>query len=306
MIMNIALDVIRNRIDIAKEIADSLGNKRAVCLYGDTGIGKTALARAILETLGYEVLRFNGSFHLEESKIPVQQSTISGKKVALIVDEMDRSLKSNYLLLVKLLFYNTYKVNKKTKKKKISGRKTRIPLVFCCNYIKKFKLKTEFCDKFEVEPLEDLVIEEILLETAREKGIEINEKRIAMLATNCHGDIRSALNNLEFGDVFKKDDFNLYKFVQKFFRSRKKDELLSKYKVGEYGSPVYLPWFVSLLSRNIRGEFNSQICDHAILGAVSKGLHVVPVEMSRLLLSCLSTSRIGKIKFPPKKKKDDE
>lgn len=308
MIMNLNDNVIENRLDIAKKITDALSEKQAVCLYGGAGIGKTALATAILETLGYEVIRLNGSMSIPSTSIPTCQSSMSGVRVALLVDEMDRSKVENYETLLKTVFMKMYEINKKSGKKKISGRGTRIPLIFCCNFIKKFKLKDEYCKKFEIKPLDKNTIFRLLQSENRHKQLGVDRKRVLKISEECQGDIRAAVNNLKFGEIYKKDKFDFYKFVQKFFilDNEGKHEMLTDLGVGEYGSPVFLPYFVKLVARNIKGDMESQVCDHALIAAASTGIHEVPVEMTRMVLSCMSKSKVFKIKFPPKKKKDDE
>ena len=311
------MSILENRKNEHRKIMQCLKKKLPVVLHGGSGVGKTELSRLIFNDLGYVVKEVNGCFELDKEDIDIPRSNLKGEKIALQVDEMDRSLQENYDLIKRKLFIPIYKkfkdgvlVNPVTKKKVIVGYKTRIPIIFTCNYISKFKYDENICKRIEIEPLTTDLIEMILLKEC--KGI--TEEKAYQLAKSCKGDVRKALDSVEIGEIMKEEIMKTPDLIKRFlyYDGDKRVKLLEDNKVGQYGG-IGFEWFLSVLSRNVldmkgkrkNGKTNVEM-DAKILEYLGEYKYVVDKKFLYEIVSCLEENRTRYVKYPKKKKESEK
>jgi hypothetical protein len=248
---------------------------------------------AIFQKLKYNVVVMNGSLDINAHHVPKIKKTMDGMKNALVIKEMDRSKAENYKIIKKWSMRPVY-VEDENGDRKISHYITMYPVLFTCNYIKKFKFDDKYVERIEIKPLESYRIHEIL-----KSRTGTDTPRLRELSEDCEGDIRKALNSINFGSLEKGKDIKLWDLLKLIMRSNQEKtyDLLNFHKVGEYGNFSNIKYIVSVLGRNVDDDD-----DIKILTTASRISHVIDIRMTRLIVSCLSPYRTKYIKFPPKKK----
>lgn len=283
------MNILKNRRLEVKEIVSYIDAGIPVVLHGKTGVGKTALCNALYNDRGYAVKVLDGSFEFKKEELFIQKRNLFGKKAALLIDNMDRSLKNNYLMIKHELLVAV------REEKKIVRYKSRVPIIFICNNIKGFKFGTKFCRRIKIKPLKPAKIEEIL--RANAPG-SVDLERISSIAKDCQGDIRMALNSLETGEITKKPEVNIIKIVRNMFfiEPEFRYEYLEKHGLGE-SKGISLQWFISLLSRNVEEPI-----DFELLATASEFKYQIQKRLVVMLISFIEQKKIGYIKYPKRKK----
>jgi replication factor C large subunit len=165
--------------------------KKAILLYGSSGLGKTSSIYAIAGTDDYEIVEVNASdFRTKdeiESKIgsAINQMSLFMKPKIILIDEIDglSGTKDRGGLAA---------VNNVIKK-------STFPVIFTLNdpYDKKFSTLRRNCEMVEFRTLNYLSISNILQKILTNEGIEFEEDVVKSLARRAGGDARSAINDLQ-------------------------------------------------------------------------------------------------------------
>jgi ABC-type dipeptide/oligopeptide/nickel transport system ATPase component len=292
-----------------KKILSSLKKRRAVALVGDSGVGKSELAREIFKRLGYRTKIVNGSFTLKDEDVAVNPCNLRGEQTSLIINEMDRGLKSNYQVLLKSNFIPIRTRDKKTKRKVITSYETVVPTIMTLNHKKSFKFSSKVCDMIKIDPLDSGDIYRLLFRKIRKsKGINktLDRNDIKRIAESCNGDIRMALSALNGGEITKMEPTKAHEMLRalSLLEPEERCELMEKEKLGEYGG-VGVEWFISLLSRNFLKRGSNEV-DYHLLEKASEMKYLINIKFTRMLLSMLEQKKVSYIKFPKRKKKGDK
>ncbi len=232
--------------------------KRAIIVYGGSGVGKTSAAYALANELNWEIVELNASdLRNEQSVISVlgsaaKQASLFGNKKLILVDEID----GMYGLKDRGGVGAVIDVIKESK----------YPIVITANNVFSSKLKTlrRYCDLIEFKPIPILLIISKLKQLCELEGIEYEEAALRKLAGASDGDLRSAINDLQimsegrnkitlediklWGREREENIMNLMKLVYKSYDS----ELLlttSNYVSDDISNLIY--W----LDENITKEY---------------------------------------------------
>lgn len=169
--------------------------KRAAFVYGPPGTGKTAAIQALAMEKGFDLLEINASDSRTKNRIEAilgkaagQTVTVFGRPRMILLDEMEG----------------------------VSGQKdrggvtaisnviktTRIPIVLVAttvgeNMESKFRPLRSKATLIEFQPVPFSEVYKSLERIARENGVEVHPEALDTLASRSHGDLRSAINDLE-------------------------------------------------------------------------------------------------------------
>ncbi|XP_051200769.1 replication factor C subunit 1 [Lolium perenne] len=199
------------------------GAKKAVLLSGPPGIGKTTTAKVVSQMLGLQAIEVNASDSRgkADSKIEkgvggstsnsikelISNATLNYSdnrtkkpKAVLIMDEVDGMSAGDRGGVADLI---------------ASIKISKIPIVCICNdrFSQKLKSLVNYCLLLNFRKPTKQQMGKRLMEIARKEGIQAQENAMEELAERVHGDIRMALNHLQYmslsQSVVKYDDIRL-------------------------------------------------------------------------------------------------
>lgn len=214
----------KNFIDVGskkkvKKLNDS-GAKKAVLLCGGPGIGKTTSAKLVSQMLGFEAIEVNASDNRGKSDAKVQKGIggsnansikelISNEslhfrmdqpkhpKTVLIMDEVDGMSAGDRGGVADLI---------------ASIKMSKIPIICICNdrYSQKLKSLVNYCLILSFRKPTKQQMAKRLIQVANAEGLQVNEIALEELAERVNGDMRMALNQLQYlslsMSVIKYDD----------------------------------------------------------------------------------------------------
>ncbi|KAG2558292.1 hypothetical protein PVAP13_8NG114700 [Panicum virgatum] len=205
-----------------KKPVDS-GAKKAVLLSGPPGIGKTTTAKVVSQMLGLQAIEVNASDSRgkADSKIEkgvggstsnsikelISNATLNygdnrskRPKAVLIMDEVDGMSAGDRGGVADLI---------------ASIKISKIPIICICNdrYSQKLKSLVNYCLMLNFRKPTKQQMGKRLMEIAKKEGIQAQENAMEELAERVHGDIRMALNHLQYmslsQSVVKYDDIRV-------------------------------------------------------------------------------------------------
>ncbi|KAG0530299.1 hypothetical protein BDA96_05G174100 [Sorghum bicolor] len=211
--------------------------KKAVLLSGPPGIGKTTTAKVVSQMLGLQAIEVNASDSRgkADSKIEkgvggstsnsikelISNATLNygdnrskHPKAVLIMDEVDGMSAGDRGGVADLI---------------ASIKISKIPIICICNdrYSQKLKSLVNYCLMLNFRKPTKQQMGKRLMEIAKKEGIQAQENAMEELAERVHGDIRMALNHLQYmslsQSVVKYDD------IRERLNSSSKDEDISPF-----------------------------------------------------------------------------
>ncbi|KAA0061743.1 replication factor C subunit 1 [Cucumis melo var. makuwa] len=216
-----------------KKASDS-GAKKAVLLCGGPGIGKTTSAKLVSQMLGFEAIEVNASDNRGKSDAKIQKGIggsnansikelISNEslhfkmdqpkhhKTVLIMDEVDGMSAGDRGGVADLI---------------ASIKMSKIPIICICNdrYSQKLKSLVNYCLILSFRKPTKQQMAKRLIQVANAEGLQVNEIALEELAERVNGDMRMALNQLQYlslsMSVIKYDDIR-----QRLLSSRKDEDI---------------------------------------------------------------------------------
>ncbi len=185
------------------------GNALIIC--GPIGTGKTIIAETIAKEKGYNLIKLDENDFSQPNIKDVLTSvtrdeSLVGKRLILIdsADELNSKEISEIIKIIKDSFY---------------------PIIITVRNIYDSKLKRlkSICKIVRLRKISSSLIEKKLLEIARKERMKISREVIRMIAKNCNGDLRSAINDLEasFGSLMEKREreVNIFEVLRAIFHS---------------------------------------------------------------------------------------
>lgn len=213
------------------------GAKKAVLLSGTPGIGKTTSAKLVSQMLGFQTIEVNASDSRGKAdgkiergirgstsnsiKELVNNQALSLKpessqhiKTVLIMDEVDGMSAGDRGGVADLI---------------ASIKNSKIPIICICNdrYSQKLKSLVNYCLLLSFRKPTKQQVAKRLSQIASSEGLQVNEIALEELAERTNGDIRMALNHLQYMglsmSVIKFDD------IKQRLQSSSKDEDISPF-----------------------------------------------------------------------------
>ncbi|CAO2828348.1 unnamed protein product [Amaranthus hypochondriacus] len=211
--------------------------KKAVLMSGTPGIGKTTSAKLVSKMLGYETIEVNASDNRgkADSKIGkgISGSTANSVK-ELISNEclggnLDRSKHPKTVLIMDEVDGMSAGDRGGVADLIASIKISKVPIICICNdrYSQKLKSLVNYCSQYNFRKPTKQQIAKRLLQIANAEGLKVNEIALEELAERCNGDIRMAVNQLQYMSlsmsVIGYDD------IRQRFLSSAKDEDISPF-----------------------------------------------------------------------------
>ena len=172
---------------------DAMSGKRVrpIMIYGPSGTGKTAAARAIAYGNGLEILELNSSDYrdsetLENRVMPASQTRgLFNKRILIIFDEIDE-LSAKFASGAEKIV--TQLVNR-----------SKQPIIFTANdyWDRDSAFLRNHVEKAEFKRIATSDIIDYMKKIARKEGKVVSDEIVNEIAKRCNGDVRAALNDLE-------------------------------------------------------------------------------------------------------------
>ena len=168
-----------------RKVIDS-GHVSNMIFYGPPGTGKTTMANIIAKKTNMSLYKLNGT-------------TASTDDIKHIIGEVNSLFSTNGILLY---LDEIQYLNKKQQQSLLefveNGDITLIASTTENPYFYIYPALLSRCTVFEFKSIEKKEIEKGLLRAAKALDVTIEKEALSMLALACNGDMRKALNNLEF------------------------------------------------------------------------------------------------------------
>nr|XP_043623103.1 replication factor C subunit 1 [Erigeron canadensis] len=219
-----------------KKQSDS-GAKKAILLSGTPGIGKTTSAKLVSQMLGYQTIEVNASDSrgkadakiekgigsstansvkelVSNQSLSVDMNHTKHPKAVLIMDEVDGMSAGDRGGVADLI--SSIKISK-------------IPIICICNdrYSQKLKSLVNYCLLLSFRKPTKQQMAKRLAQIASSEGVQVNEIALEELAERVNGDMRMALNQLQYMSLsmsnIKFDD------IRQRLLSSSKDEDISPF-----------------------------------------------------------------------------
>lgn len=217
------------------------GAKKAVLLSGMPGIGKTTSAKVVCHILGFQTIEVNASDSRGKADSKIEKgiggSTANSikelvsneslganigrshhQKTVLIMDEVDGMSAGDRGGVADLI---------------ASIKISKIPIICICNdrYSQKLKSLLNYCLPIVFRKPTKQQMAKRLKQVANAEGIQVNEIALEELAERVGGDMRMALNQLQYMSLSKS--VIQYDDIRKRLLSSSKDEDISPFKAVE-------------------------------------------------------------------------
>ncbi|XP_065847370.1 replication factor C subunit 1 [Euphorbia lathyris] len=211
--------------------------KKAVLLSGTPGIGKTSAAKVVSQMLGFQAIEVNASDSrgkagakinkgiggsnancIKESvsneTLGVGMNRLKHPKTVLIMDEVDGMSAGDRGGIADLID---------------SIKKSKIPIICICNdrYSQKLKSLVNYCLLLSFRKPTKQQMAKRLMQIATAEGLKVNEIALEELAERVNGDMRMALNQLEYMSL-SMSAIN-YDDIRQRLSSSRKDEDISPF-----------------------------------------------------------------------------
>ncbi|KAK6228472.1 hypothetical protein SCA6_000812 [Theobroma cacao] len=213
------------------------GAKKAVLLSGTPGIGKTTSAKLVSQMLGFQTIEVNASDSrgkadakiskgiggsnansikelVSNEALSVNMDRSKHVKTVLIMDEVDGMSAGDRGGIADLI---------------ASIKISKIPIICICNdrYSQKLKSLVNYCLLLSFRKPTKQQMAKRLMQVANAEGLQVNEIALQELAERVNGDMRMALNQLQYMSlsmsVIKYDD------IRQRLLSGSKDEDISPF-----------------------------------------------------------------------------
>ena len=235
---------------------------KALLLYGNTGIGKTAIVHALAAELDYEILELNASDFRNKEQIKniiggsSKQASLFKKGKIVLIDEVDGiSGKEDYGGMAEVI-------------KCIKESSHRIILTANDPWNSKFSNLRRTCELIQLNELNELIILNVLKKICNDEKIKFNEIALKNLAEISKGDLRAAINDLQsiseskkqiderdlefLGDREKKE--SIFIALKLIFKDKKLDVILNALNNTDLDLDECFLWLDENLPLEYKGE----------------------------------------------------
>ncbi|XP_024638026.1 replication factor C subunit 1 isoform X2 [Medicago truncatula] len=183
-------------------------SKKAVLLSGTPGIGKTTSAKLVCQELGFQAIEVNASDSRGKADSKIEKG-ISGSNAnsikELVTNEalgrnMDRSKQSKTVLIMDEVDGMSAGDRGGVADLIASIKISKIPIICICNdrYSQKLKSLMNYCLLLSYRKPTKQQMAKKFMEVAKAEGLQVNEIALEELAERVNGDMRMALNQLQY------------------------------------------------------------------------------------------------------------
>ncbi len=244
---------IPQQLDQLKKIIE---RKQHALIYGQTGTCKTISIHTIAKELDYEIVEVNASDFRTKDQIESiigsasKQQSLFQKEKILIIDEVDclsgMEDRGGAIAIVNVL------------------KTSKFPIILTANdpYNDKIKEVKKLVTLIEFKPISELNIFKIIKTICEKENIKFSEEALKNITTNCNGDIRAAINdlqsNIENNELMinketREYETNIMQVLNKIFKTKdiNSNRILEN---AEIDLDEYLLW----LDENLPIEYKDQ------------------------------------------------
>ncbi|KAI3744069.1 hypothetical protein L1987_57141 [Smallanthus sonchifolius] len=213
------------------------GAKKAILLSGTPGIGKTTSAKLVSQMLGFQTIEVNASDSrgkadskiekgigsrtsnsikelVSNQSLNVDMNSSKHPKAVLIMDEVDGMSAGDRGGVADLI---------------LSIKMSKIPIICICNdrYSQKLKSLVNYCLLLSFHKPTKQQMAKRLAQIAKTEGLQVNEVALEELASRVNGDMRMALNQLQYMSLSMREI--KYDDIRQRLLSSSKDEDMSPF-----------------------------------------------------------------------------
>ncbi|KAD4982838.1 hypothetical protein E3N88_19509 [Mikania micrantha] len=213
------------------------GAKKAILLSGTPGIGKTTSAKLVSQMLGFQTIEVNASDSrgkadskiekgigsstansikelVSNQSLNVDMNSSKQPKAVLIMDEVDGMSAGDRGGVADLI---------------LSIKMSKIPIICICNdqYSQKLKSLVNYCLLLSFHKPTKQQMAKRLAQIAKTEGLQVNEVALEELASRVNGDMRMALNQLQYMSLSMREI--KYDDIRQRLLSSSKDEDMSPF-----------------------------------------------------------------------------
>jgi len=200
-------------------------------IYGEPGLGKTSLAKVLLEEYEYDVCEFNASELRNQRQVRESLAEINGnmnvlsfmvskkRSMGVIMDEIDGMSSNDKGGLTELM--NTIFTKRNGKEKRPSGS----PFICISNSIdKKIKTLRDKSVSIKFSRPNKMLMTKLIERILKSESIEVDYFEIGKIITHSQGDYRRLVNILEYLFYNKRTDIEITEVYENI------DQLLANYE----------------------------------------------------------------------------
>lgn len=213
------------------------GAEKGALLSGSPGMGKTTAAKLVCQMLGFQAIEVNASDSRGKADVKISKG-IGGSNANSIKElvsnealsaNMDRSKHPKTVLIMDEVDGMSAGDRGGIADLIASIKISKIPIICICNdrYSQKLKSLVNYCSDLRFRKPRKQEIAKRLMQIANAEGLEVNEIALEELADRVNGDIRMAINQLQYMSlsmsVIKYDD------IRQRLLSSAKDEDISPF-----------------------------------------------------------------------------
>lgn len=210
--------------------------KKAVLMSGTPGIGKTTSAKLVSKMLNYETIEVNASDNRGKADSQIGKgiggSTANSIKELISnqsLGDLDKSKHPKTVLIMDEVDGMSAGDRGGVADLIASIKISKIPIICICNdrYSQKLKSLVNYCSLYNFRKPTKQQMAKRLSQIANAEGLQVNEIALEELAERCNGDMRMAVNQLQYmslsTSVIKYDD------IRQRLLSSAKDEDISPF-----------------------------------------------------------------------------
>ncbi|MBN2478360.1 replication factor C large subunit, partial [Candidatus Micrarchaeota archaeon] len=199
---------------------------KPLLIHGPTGVGKTVYADAVKKEFDMELIEMNASQFRDKKNVEkilshsLLASTLSGKQKLILVDDVDFLCKNDRggaTAIVSVI------------------KSSNAPMILTATnpWEKKIAPIRAVCEMVQVKRPTKNSIGKLLEKIADVENLEINGEKIAEIAENCGGDVRSAVNDLQANRPTRRDrETDMFNIVRTIFKAQTYKEAKEVMKRG--------------------------------------------------------------------------
>ncbi|KVH97442.1 AAA+ ATPase domain-containing protein, partial [Cynara cardunculus var. scolymus] len=251
-----------------------MGTKKAILLSGTPGIGKTTSAKLVSQMLGFQTIEVNASDSRGKADAKIEKgigSSTANSVKELVSNQslsvgMDRSKHPKAVLIMDEVDGMSAGDRGGVADLISSIKISKIPIICICNdrYSQKLKSLVNYCLLLSFRKPTKQQMAKRLLQIANGEGLQVNEVALEELAERVNGDMRMALNQLQYMSlsmsVIKYDD------IRQRLLSSSKDEDISPFTaVDNPRHPVTITNRQPSLQISVLGFTDSSRKAHCVL-----------------------------------------
>ena len=241
-------------------------NKQKIFLIqGPCGVGKTTIAKLIPQSLGYTVHEFNASDKRSKAEVMQFMDVVNNKMIGKNAKKNDSK---------SLLLFDEIDGMSSGDKGGLSAiidisKSTKIPIVCTMNdsIDRKYETLLKYSKTIKLPQLQTPIIIGKLTEIVKKEGIAINQEQVKRIANSANGDLRYAINLLQFGteNVANQEKFIDYSDVVDATRHLlwKHTNLNDRFEMSfaDDSLAIYMQYNIQLPNKNISLEDQQLYCD---------------------------------------------